>query len=294
MSTKSKKREGSLKALLGELLKDARLEGGFKRQTDLSDALGLDRTGVTRVETGERLPNGEVMSEWLTRCDVTGLARKAIEGLLQIAKLTSEDSPVKIWFKGYLKAELAAHTLRIWQPLILHGLFQTEAYARAVFVATARNAQRIEEMMAVRMERQAVLGREEPPNIVALIDEPVLHRLIGSPEIMREQLEHILRLSEIFVIQVVPSRIGANAGLGGAITLAAQVGAAEVLAAEALVEDQVTNDVSTVMEAAVTFDRIRADALGRAESRNAIQEALEKWNSQTPGGASPPTAATAE
>lgn len=279
MAARSKDPEISLKALLGSLLKAARLGAGFKTQGSLSDELGLDRTAITRVETGERPPNHEVMDEWLTRCGVTGLARMAIEGLCQVAKATSGDAPVKIWFSGYLAAELAAHTIRIWQPLILHGLFQTEAYAREIFAATVRDPKRAEDMISLRMERQSILSRPEPPNIVALIDEPVLHRLIGSPEIMREQLQHILRLSDTFVIQVVPSRIGANAGLGGAITLAAQVGASEVLAAEALVEDQVTNDVSTVLEAAVTFDRIRADALGRAESRNAIQEALEKWNS---------------
>jgi hypothetical protein len=142
-----------------------------------------------------------------------------------------------------------------------------------------RNPNRTEDMINLRMERQAILARSEPPNIVALFDEAVLHRLIGSPEIMREQLEHILRLSETHVIQIVPARIGANAGLGGAITLAAQPDAPEVLAAEALVEDQVTNDISIVLEAAVTFDRVRADALNRADSRDVLQEALKRWDS---------------
>lgn len=168
---------------------------------------------------------------------------------------------------------------RLPSPTGAERFDQQESTARALFAATVRDPKRAENMISLRMERQAILSRPEPPNVVALIDESVLHRLIGSPEIMREQLQHILRLCDTFVVQVVPSRIGASAGLGGAITLAAQTGAPEVLAAEALVEDQVTNDVSTVLEAAVTFDRIRADARGRAESRNAIQEALEKWDS---------------
>ena len=293
MAAQARNSETSARALLGDLLRAARLEAGFRTQEALSDVLGLDRTGITRTETGERLVNGEVMSEWLTQCGVTGLARKAVEGLWKLARATSDDTPVKIWFSGYLDAEGRAHTIRIWQPLIFHGLLQTEAYARALFDAMGRGVGGVQEMVGLRMERQAILARPEPPNVVALFDESVLNRLIGSPEVMSEQLEHVLELSRELVIQVVPSRIGANAGLGGAITLAAQTGAPEVLAAEAVVEDQVTNDVSAVLKASVTFDQVRADALSRADSRDLLQEAMERWNSQTPGGASPPTAATA-
>lgn len=279
MTARPKNPEISARALLGDLLRVIRLEAGFRTQEDLATVLGMDRTGITRTETGERVLHVEVLSEWLTQCGVTGLARKAIEGLWKLAKATSEDTPVKIWFSGYLDAEGKAHTIRIWQPLIFHGLFQTEAYARAIFAAMGLSEDKIRDMVGLRTQRQAILARTEPPNVVALFDESVLHRLIGSPEIMREQLEHLLRLSTTHVIQVVPSKIGANAGLGGAITLAAQTGAPEVLLAEAMVEDQVTNDVPSVLQAAVTFDRVRADALSRTESRDALQEALERWNS---------------
>lgn len=279
MATRPKNPEISARALLGDLLRVVRLEAGFRTQEDLATVLGMDRTGITRTETGERVLHVEVLGEWLTQCGVTGLARKAIEGLWKLAKATSEDTPVKIWFSGYLDAEGKAHTIRIWQPLIFHGLFQTEAYARAIFAAMGLSEDKIRDMVGLRTQRQAILARAEPPNVVALFDESVLHRLIGSPEIMQEQLKHLLRLSTTHVIQVVPSKIGANAGLGGAITLAAQTGAPEVLLAEAMVEDQVTSDVPSVLQAAVTFDRVRADALSRTESRDALQEALERWNS---------------
>lgn len=275
----ARKPETSPRALLGDLLKAARLEAGYRTQEELSGILGLDRTGVTRAETGERAVNREVMDEWLTQCSVTGLARAAIEGLWKLAKSTSDDGPVKVWFSGYLEAEGSAHTIRIWQPLIFHGLFQTEAYARALFEAMGLCPGQVQEMIDLRVRRQAILERPEPPNVVALFDESVLRRLIGSPEIMKAQIEHLIELSHRLVVQVVPSRIGGNAGLGGAITLAAATGVPEVLAAEAMTEDQVTNDVSTVLAAAVTFDRVRADALSRAGSRDSMQEALDIWNS---------------
>jgi hypothetical protein len=271
--------EASPKVLLGELLRLARQQSEYKTQDALSGVIGLERTGITRGETGDRVPNVSVLSDWLAACGVSGLARTAIEGVAKLARLTDDAEPVKVWFSGYLDAEGKAHTLRLWQPLIFHGLFQTEPYTRALFLAAGASEDQIQKQAALRAERQAILASPGPPNIIALVDESVLNRLIGSPEVMREQVTRILELSGQIVVQVVPGRIGANAGLGGAITLAAATGTPEVLAAEALVEDQVTQDTSQVLQASVTFDRVRADALPRVDSRAVMQEALKRWNS---------------
>lgn len=100
---------------------------------------------------------------------------------------------------------------------------------------------------------------------------------MGSPEIMVGQCARLLDLPTSVVLQVIPGRVGANAGLGGAITLAAGTRQAEVLLAEALVEDVVTIDVPLVLRASATFDRVRASALNRADSRALITEAMETW-----------------
>jgi hypothetical protein len=94
---------------------------------------------------------------------------------------------------------------------------------------------------------------------------------------MAAQCARLLELPTSVVLQVVPGSVGANAGLGGAITLAAGTGKPEVLLAEALVEDVVTTDVPSVLRASATFDRVRADALNRAGSRTRITEAMEAW-----------------
>jgi transcriptional regulator with XRE-family HTH domain len=275
----SRSPETDPKALLGELLRLARLESEYKTQDAVGRAIGMERSTIGKGEQGERMPNVHVLGDWLTACGVTGLARAAIEGVARLARNTAEDSPVKIWFSGYLEAEGKAHTLRLWQPLVFHGLFQTEAYARALFAAMGTEAGQAEQMVDLRMERQTILAGPQPPNIVALFDESVLHRLVGSPKVMHEQLTRLLELPGNVVIQVVPSDIGANAGLGGAITLAAGSGTPEVLGSEAMVEDQVTADVPLVLKASATFDRVRADALNRVESRNRLTEALKRWNS---------------
>jgi transcriptional regulator with XRE-family HTH domain len=265
--------EGDPKALLGELLRLARQQSEYRTQEALSGALGMERTGITRAETGNRVPNVNVLADWLTTCGVSGLARTAIESMWRLARLSDDDEPVKVWFSGYLTAEAAAHSVRIWQPLIVPGLAQTEAYARAIFTAMGMSEEQVSEQLAIRMGRQAILVRPKPPNITIVLDESALHRLIGSPEIMREQLERLLELSRAIVVQIVPSETGGNAGLGGAVTLLEGTGGS-VLLAEALIEDQVTTDVDLLIRAGATFDAVRGDALTRAQSRKLIVEAI--------------------
>jgi len=133
--------------------------------------------------------------------------------------------------------------------------------------------------VAARLERQAILDRAEAPDVVAVIDEAVLHRLIGSPPVMHDALAHIAELSRRpgVVVQVIPASHGASAGLGGAFDIAAADGMPDTLRMEAIV-DQTTEKRSLVRKAAVAFDRVRADALPRDASRDLILKvADERW-----------------
>jgi Domain of unknown function (DUF5753) len=125
------------------------------------------------------------------------------------------------------------------------------------------------------------LDRADPPDVVAVLDEAVLHRLIGSPQVMHDSLVHVVELSRrpCVVVQVIPVSNGANAGLGGAFYIAAADGMAETLQVEG-VEEQTTEKRSVVRKAAVAFDRVRADALPRDASRDLVLKvADEKWKS---------------
>jgi hypothetical protein len=117
--------------------------------------------------------------------------------------------------------------------------------------------------------------------VVTVLDESVLHRLIGSPQIMADQLTHLAELYDRpnISIQVLPSETGASAGLSGAFDLASGDGAPEVLRMEA-VEDVTVETRSLVHKAANIFDRVRADALPRAASRQLILEAAEQWKAR--------------
>jgi Domain of unknown function (DUF5753) len=132
--------------------------------------------------------------------------------------------------------------------------------------------------VTVRLDRQVILDQPKPPHVVVVLDESVLHRLIGSPLIVADQLTHVADLSERanISVQVVPAGTGANAGLSGAFDLASGDGTPEVLRMDA-VEDVTVESRSLVRRAADIFVRVQADALPRAASRALIREAAERW-----------------
>jgi transcriptional regulator with XRE-family HTH domain len=260
-------------------LQRVRIAAGFGTQEALANTLGFDRSTITKAENGGRPPTDDVFTKWCEACNVSGELRDVFAGLLVVARRT--DGPVPAWFKDYLEAEGDALTLRIWQPLIIPGLLQTPDYAHALFVAAGADIEKADEMVTARMSRQSIFERPKPPNVSVVIDESVVHRLIGSPQIMHDQLTHLVELSQRphMMIQVLPAANGANAGLGGAINLASGDGTPDVLLTEA-VEDQTTENRSLVQKASDTFDLVRADALPRATSRTVFLEAAEQWKTR--------------
>jgi len=278
--TQARDPQTDIGAFLGRVLRDIRVEGGYKNQDAMAGVLSKDRSVVGKAESGEYPPTDEVLGDWLDACGVGGRLRAVIEGLTRFARMR-DGGPVKVWFVGWVDAEGKAHTLRIWQPLIFPGILQTPAYASAVFAATGLRDEQVSDYVQSRIARQSILDRPDPPSVVIVIDELVLDRLIGGPEVMQEQLKHVIELSKRpnVHVHVLPTRTGANAGLGGPIHLATGIGSPEVLLVGALIEDQVSADPALVRKASATFDAVRGDALNRADSRNVMMEALEKWNS---------------
>jgi transcriptional regulator with XRE-family HTH domain len=264
------------KAFLGEKLRQGRVNAGFTSQDALAAQLGFDRTVITKAETGDRPPTDAVLAAW---CEACRLDLDLFTGLAKLAR--SGDGPIPSWFESWLEAERAALTLRLWSPLLVPGLLQTAEYARALFVAAGADSDTADEMATARLERQAIFERPRPPHVVVVLDESVLHRLIGSPQVMADQLAHIAELAEWpdITVQVLPSDTGANAGLSGAFDLASGDGAPELLRMEA-VEDVTAETRSLVRKAANIFDRVRADALPRAASRTLVLEAADQWKTR--------------
>jgi len=265
-------------AYLGKLLRQARLAAGYASQDALAAALGFERSTITKAESGARAPTEEVFNKWCDICGISGEYRDVLMGLTTLARRA--DGPVPTWFEDYLEIEGKAYAILVWQPIVIPGLLQTEDYARALFLAEEVDSAKAPEMVTARMARKAIFDQADPPQVVFVLDELVLHRLIGSPAIMAAQLAHICELSEHSAVSVhiLPSENGGSAGLFGGFFIASSEGRPDVVLMET-VEDQTTEKRTLVRKAQIVFNQVRRDALPRGASRAVILEAAERWKS---------------
>jgi Domain of unknown function (DUF5753) len=127
------------------------------------------------------------------------------------------------WVASYVGLEEAAATLRTYETHFVPGLFQTPDYARAVLASgmpPLRGAD-LERGVELRMRRQQALTRANPLRVWAVIEEAALLRLVGSEEVHRDQLEHLLELSRrpTIALQILPVASNAHASGGGAFSI---------------------------------------------------------------------------
>ena len=118
------------------------------------------------------------------------------------------------WFQEWADIEAQATVLRWYEPLVVPGLLQTEEYVRVILSARPDgNLDDLDEQVAARLARQAILDRTGAPQLWCILDEGVLHRAIGGSKVMRSQLYRLAEVAEHpkTTIQVIRSG-GAHAG----------------------------------------------------------------------------------
>ena len=267
-----------LGAWLGEELRAARLAGGYTSQDQFARELGFDRTVVVKAETGGRPPSDEMAARIAEI--FPGLCNGLYVQLVAIAR--KSNGPIPGWFEDWLTREREATSIRIWQPIIIPGLLQTADYARALFIGERKSLddEALEELVTTRLARQAIFDKPVPPHLWVVLDEAVLHRLIGTPKIMHDQLVQLGEMSErpCISIQVIPASAGAHAGLACAFLIGSTDSDPDLLLVEAI-EDQTIRDPEVVRKAAVAFDLVRGDALPRGSSQGLILKVAEStWN----------------
>jgi hypothetical protein len=182
------------------------------------------------------------------------------------------------WMGKWLEIERQATALLTYEPLVFPGLLQTEAYARALLRFSKQSPVDMEEQVSARLARQSILTGEDPPAFVAVIDEAVLHRPIGGPEVMREQLLHVLDLAERtdIVIQVIPFDVGEYAGLAGAFVIASMDGR-EFAYLDNAMSGEVIESPDGVAAVKRTWESLRGDALSKKASLELIEKAAKRW-----------------
>jgi Domain of unknown function (DUF5753) len=127
------------------------------------------------------------------------------------------------WQATYLGLEQSASMIRSYEPWFVPELLQTPEYARALLTSMSGglDADRTERQLAVLLQRQQILYREDPPRVWTVIDEGALRRLIGGPAVMRAQLGHLIDITRLghVNIQLLPFRAGGHAACGAPVEL---------------------------------------------------------------------------
>jgi transcriptional regulator with XRE-family HTH domain len=258
----------------GAELRRARAGAGLS-QDQLGQRLGYSGALVGKVEMGERAPS----QGFAQGCDQ---AFPEAGGLFaRIHQLARRwDGGYPSWFTEWVEAERRATTLHTWQPLLVPGLLQTLDYARALFLAwhSSDSDDELDQLVNARIERQSIFQRPKPTSLWAVLDEGVLRRRVGSEKIMRDQLLHLMDVSERskITIQVVPADVGAHVGLLGAFSIASFESAPGIVYMESPDEGRTTEKSSVVAKIAETFDMLRAEALPRGASRALIRKVVEE------------------
>ena len=199
-------------------------EGSGLSRAQVAERVGATDSTLWRYETGATRPKPGDVAILL---DVYGIHGAEREELIEMAKHARKRGwwhrhrqSLKPGFDSYIGLEAAASVVRTFQTLVVPGILQTEGYARAIIEQTAITSvpDQVDEKVLVRLSRQELLTREDDPlQVVAVLDEAVLHRQVGGPEVMSEQIRHLLELTRRpnVTIRVVPFTQGAHAGMDG-------------------------------------------------------------------------------
>lgn len=169
--------------MANEVLRVAMAEQGETAES-LAEKVRVDPKTVARWVAAGRIPHPR------TRAAVARvLGREAAE--LWPEPFRRRDLP---WFRPWAELEQDAISIRSYQPLLVPGLLQTEGYARAVLATGGLVPPvEVEQIVAGRLRRQSILTAAAPPQLVAVIDEVVLRRLVGDRAVMADQLTHLVR-----------------------------------------------------------------------------------------------------
>ncbi|MFC9283207.1 helix-turn-helix domain-containing protein [Streptomyces collinus] len=189
--------------VLGKRLQELREAAGLGRD-EAARVLRVASATVRRMEMAEvalKIPYVQVL------LSTYGVAEEEAAAFVRLAEEANEPGwwqrfhdVLPDWFSLYVSLEGAARIIRSYEPHFVPGLLQTEAYAREVMEAGTigqTGPDTVERHVSLRMERQRLLERDDPPHLWVIMDETVLRRPVSvRPEVMRDQLDRLLEYAE--------------------------------------------------------------------------------------------------
>lgn len=209
---------------LGLRLREMRMAAN-KTRDDVAEEFGWSEGKIRTIELGQvgvDKPDLAALLALYGQSDPTG----ELDELRKLSKQRGywvEFGPIPKAYATYIGLESAASAVKSFDLAVINGLLQTEGYAREVIPATRPGSapDDIERLVKLRLTRQDRLAGEDALELWTILDEAALRRVVGGPDVMRTQLEHLVQAAQLpnVTLQVVPNKVGAYAGTLGSFTI---------------------------------------------------------------------------
>ncbi|GAB6900426.1 helix-turn-helix domain-containing protein [Kineosporia succinea] len=267
---------------LASELRRLRGAAGMSRE-DVAGRTDINVATLYRLETAKGRPQRRTLTSLLELYQVAPEERDALFALLKAAGEKGWVQPyagsIPEEYSMYIQLESEAASVRNYESLLIPGLLQTAGYIRSSSAGQMplMPADQIDLQAKIRVGRQDLLTRSNPLALWAIVDEAVLHRVVGGPDVMRDQFEHLLSMMELpnVTFQVVPFSAGSHVGMLGSFSLLdfpdpdPTVACVETMAGSMFRETE-----DEVRACTVAFDHLRATAASPAESARMVTDRL--------------------
>jgi transcriptional regulator with XRE-family HTH domain len=270
---------------LGQELRRLRELKGMTAE-EVAERLLVSQSKISRLENGRRSISQRDVRDLCGVYEVED--QRIVDSLMEMAR----DSRQQGWwhtfgdipYSVYIGLETDAESLRVYEPQLVTGLLQTRAYAEALVQGALpeTSTNEIEKRVQVRMRRQErITAQNNPLRLWVVLDEAALRRVVGSRLVMREQLEHLIEMSQLphVTVQVLPFEVGAHPGLNGqyAILEFADAADSSVVYLEGVTSDLYLEKAQDVQKYAVMYEHLRAQSLNVEASRQFIADVAKGY-----------------
>lgn len=260
----------------GRVMRSHREAAGLSRP-QLAGELGCGTTWIEKLETGRKPPSEATADD----CDFRfGTSRtRTFWTMWDEIKREGKHVAVPPGFDKYLGVEREALVVREFDTMVVPGILQTPAYARAV-LSLSEQSDVLEDRVAARLARQEIFSRKPAPHLWVVLEEAVFRRPVGEAAVMREQFEWLVKLSSTkqnINVRVLPF-CSINAGaIEGPFTILTMPNGDEIGYHEGPEISQVIEDPAVVSDYALRWDEVMSEAMSSSQSHKFILAAAEEY-----------------
>ncbi|MEV7900648.1 helix-turn-helix domain-containing protein [Streptomyces anulatus] len=253
----------------GLQLRQARDARGWT-QDELAGRMGCSGTHISAVETGRRSPTPRFARSTDRALGTGEKFSRMVQAMKETALLEG--------FPEFVRQEIRAAEIRLFEVGIVPGLLQTAEYAEAICNGAVRRGaitdEQAEERLALLAERQASLARTPPPMVYAVLDESCIRRSVGGADVMKAQLDRLVAFAELpsTVVQVAPFELGERRAFDLPVTLLTLPDRTQLAYSESAQQGRVERDMHFVQLFMTAYHQMQAEAASQADSVAAINK----------------------